>query len=582
MLTDIRIDHFAIIDSLEVTLSPGFNVITGETGAGKSIIIDAVDVLLGGRADPDMIRAGQERAVIEGTFRLVPGSLDDLRTHFEEQGIEFSDDLVFTREIRANGRTLCRLNGSTVGLPFYREIGQRMVDIHGQSEHLSLLRPKVHIYLLDGYASLEGQRRAFAALVAELGDVRAEIAHLEQDEATLARRLDMLKFQVEDIRGVDPKVGEDSLLEEESSRLANAETIRTLAAESAHRLNHDSAKPTSAVDVLNHISALMLKLVKLDTTLQPAADLAVTLADQAADLARTMRLYLEGVESNPQRLTEVEERLDLLNRLKKKYGGTLEAVIAHAESAAKELEAITNSDVRLQTLRKNEDALLHKIGKAALSLSDARLVTANKLSQKIEHELQDLKMEGARFTVSLSQEEDLINGCYVRDRRLKFDPTGIDHVEFMIAANRGEPLRPLAKVASGGETARIMLALKSVLSTEDKTPTLIFDEIDQGIGGRLGSMLGQKLWKLSTAHQVLCVTHLAQLAGFADAHFRVAKAVKGTRTVTAVTLLDDKGRVNELAEMLGAETVSAKQSAHDLLMLARQIKDGKGVQATLI
>ncbi|CAG0975620.1 MAG: DNA repair protein RecN [Anaerolinea sp.] len=582
MLSELRIQNFAIIDKLELRLSPGFNTITGETGAGKSIIIDAMDVMLGGRTDPDMIRAGEDKAVIEGTFKPEPSLFAEIKPLLEKEGLEAEPELTFTREIRANGRTICRLNGSTVSLPFYREIGQRLVDIHGQSEHLSLLRPKVHVYLLDGFAGLVGKRRELGALVAELSEVRVKIADLEQDEAALARRMDMLKYQVEEIRGVAPKVGEDNQLQEESARLANAEQLATLTAEAAQILDGESADTPAALDMLNQVAAALAKVSRIDPRLQESAELAEIVSEQVAELAKTVRSYVDGVEHNPARLTEVEERLDALNRLKKKYGGTLEAVLAHAEQAAKDLATITNSEAALFGLRAAEEKLLRKIGAAALALSDSRLLAANKLAQGIELELQELKMEGARFTVSLTQEEDLEHGCYVRDRRLKFDSTGIDHVEFMIAANRGEPLRPLVKVASGGETARIMLALKSVLSRQDSTPTLIFDEIDQGIGGRLGTMLGQKLWKLSTSHQVLCVTHLPHLASFADSHFKVAKTPREHRTVTEITLLNDKQRVEELAEMLGAETVSAKQSAHDLLMIARQLKDGKGIQAALL
>jgi DNA repair protein RecN (Recombination protein N) len=583
MLSEIRIQDFAIIDKLEVQLAPGFNVITGETGAGKSIIIDAVDMMLGGRADSDFIRAEKERAVVEGIFKLSPYLQAIIRPLLEAEGVEADplDEIVFTRELRTNGRNICRLNGSTVNLQFYREVGQHLVDIHGQSEHLSLLRPREHLFLLDNYANLEGQRDDVAALVEELAGVRHEIEALVQDETALARRIDMLGYQLEEIRAVAPKVDEEEGLREESTRLANAEQLATLTAEAVRVLDSDDADVLSAVELLNQASAALLKVAKIDPALEEHATLAESLAVQAEELSHALRDYNEELEHNPARLNEVEDRLDALNRLKRKYGGTLETVLAHAQKAQEELDAITHSEARLAELRGVEENLLRRIGALGGQLSEARYAAAESLSHALETELEELRMEGSRFGVQLDQEDDP-QGCYVGARRLKFDSTGFDHVEFIMAANRGEPLRPLVKVASGGETARLMLALKSVLSRADKTPTLIFDEIDQGIGGRIGSTVGQKLWRLSDEHQVLCVTHLAQLASFGDIHFKVTKTYRDDRTVTTITPLNDRARVDELAEMLGAETVSAKQSAHDILMLARQLKEGRGIQPALM
>jgi DNA repair protein RecN (Recombination protein N) len=585
MLTELRIQNFAIIDKLEVRFEAGFNVITGETGAGKSIIIDAVDVLLGGRADVDFIRAGEERASVEGAFKATPALLPLLRPLLEQEGIELNpqpEDLLLTRELRTNGRNICRVNGSTVSLHAYKEIGQRLVDVHGQTEHLSLLRAKEHIALLDAYAGLEGTRNRIAALVDQVNDVRREIDQLRQDKEALARRMDMLGYQVQEIRAVAPKPGEEEVLQAESARLANSEVLARNSTEAAIALfGEESTEVRGAVDLLSIAAAALARIARIDPKATEYVSLAESAAAQVDELARSVRAYMEHVEQNPARLEEVEERIDAINRLKKKYGGTVEAVLAFADKAEIEMAGIQNSEARQEELAKQQDTLLRQIGDLAAKASLARQETAETLAQAIELEMRDLRMDGARFTVAISQEEDPA-GAYVGNRRLKFDATGVDQVEFMMAANRGEPLRPLVKVASGGEVARIMLALKGVLSRADKTPTLIFDEIDQGIGGRLGSVLGQKLWRLSGEHQVLCVTHLAQLAGFADAHFKVLKAYKGERTTTAIQRLEDKARVEEIAEMLGAETVSARQSAHDILMLARQLKDGKGVQTPML
>ncbi|MCS6871400.1 MAG: DNA repair protein RecN [Anaerolineae bacterium] len=522
MLSELRITDFAIIDQLEVRFAQGFNVITGETGAGKSIIIDAVDLVLGGRADSDFIRAGREKAVVEAVFKLSPDLQAAFAPLLSAEQIELTgDELTLTRELRTNGRNTCRINGTMVSLQFYREIGQRLVDIHGQGEHLSLLRTPEHLYLLDRYASLDVSRAQLAELVAQLGTVRAEIARLRQDEAALKRRMDMLSYQLEEIRAVSPRPEEEQALRAESERLANAEQIAALSAEALRLLDSEDETP-SALGLLNQIAALLHKLSRFDPRMAEHAASADNAVAQVEEIMRALSHYVESVEHNPDRLYEVEERLDALNRLKRKYGGTIEAVLTFAERCEAELQTITNSEARLAELQAEEESLLRRIGERAAQISAARRQAADRLSAAVVRELAELRMEGARFEVALTQVDDP-DGCFVGERRLKFDATGIDTVEFMLAANRGEPLRPLAKVASGGETARIMLALKTVLSRADHTPTLIFDEIDQGIGGRVGSVVGQKLWKLSDGHQVLCVTHLAHIAGFADKHFRVSK-----------------------------------------------------------
>ncbi|WP_119065241.1 DNA repair protein RecN [Aggregatilinea lenta] len=578
MLQELRIKDFAIIDELVLILTPGFLVITGETGAGKSILVDAVNLLLGDRSDTSLVRAETDRAVIEGRF-LVPGHVQAaLQAVLETEGLEGDtpDEVLLTREVRANGRSQSRVNGIACSLNAYREVGGLLVDIHGQGEHLSLLKASQHLYLLDRYAHLEDERAALRELVRELGALRAEINSLLTDEEALARRIDMLQYQVQEIETAEPRTDEEDELRQERNRMANAEKIAELATEVQFALSGDVGE-TSAVDLLAQAAIVLSKLAKLDPSLEDDYQLAETISMQADELARTIRLYRENIEYEPRRLDQIEERLEILNRLKRKYGGTIDAVLDHAERARAELDQITHSEERLAELRAAEDRLLHRIGQEAGQLSARRQDAGARLTDGIVRELGDLRMQGARFDVQIAQLEDP-DGCYVGGRRLAFDGSGIDRVEFYMAANVGEPLRPLVKVASGGEAARIMLALKSVLSHADQIPTLIFDEIDQGIGGRLGTVVGQKLWGLSDTHQVLCVTHLAQLAGFGDAHYRVSKHVENDRTVTRVEHLDDHGRVDELAEMLGAETTAARQSAFDILMLARRAKEGRRIE----
>jgi DNA repair protein RecN (Recombination protein N) len=583
MLTELRITNFAIIDQLELTLDSKFNVITGETGAGKSIIIDALNMLLGSRTDVDFIRSGADKATIEGVFRLPPPLQPEVRGMMDAEGIEMEvpNEIVLSRDVRSNGRSVCRINGTAVSIGIFRELGAKLIDIHGQSEHLSLLKPREHLNLLDRYAGVMDLRASLGTLYRKITDVRGEIAHLLQDEAALARRVDMLGYQIEEIRATNPQIGEEDLLKEERTRLANAEQLATLGSEVRALLLDGAGDGGGAVvDLLSQATLLLGKLAKIDSSLEGSHEIAESLSVQAEDLGETIRDYAESIEFNPSRLNEVEERLEALNRLRRKYGGTIEAVLAFREKAQKELDSITHSEERLIELREDEEKLLKQIGEIAFRLSNSRQKAAQRLGGGIESELGELRMGGAKFAVQITQVEDQEAGCYMDGKRYAFDQTGVDQVEFMMSANPGEPLRPMAKVASGGETARIMLAMKGVLSRADQTPTLIFDEIDQGIGGRVGATVGQKLWSLSENHQVLCVTHLAQLAGYGDIHFKVAKMRKGDRTATSIRSLTDPERVSEIAEMLGSESTSNKQSAQEILEIARTVKHTSKAAAT--
>jgi DNA repair protein RecN (Recombination protein N) len=582
MLTDLTITNFAIIESLALTFAPGFNVLTGETGAGKSIIIDAVSLLLGGRSDATMVRTGTESARIEGAFTLdaeLRAAVDPILEREELQADDDGNILALAREIRREGRNVCRVNGRTVSLAILREIGQQLVDIHGQSEHLSLLRVREHLFLLDRYAGLEGQRANLAAVVRELNEVRRELNDLLHTEKEAARRMDMLNFQINEIAAAKLKPGEDKALLEERTRLANAEKLAALADEAvaaaADGGGGEAGDQKSASDLLGHAVRALNNLAKIDPALEPHRDTAQSLAEQLGELVRDLRNYRESIEFNPKRLDQVEERLELIKSLQRKYGGAIEEVVAFGEKAQAELEAITHAGERIEELRKQEESLLKKIGRLGQALSNARREAGEGLARGIETELQDLRMEGAKFGVDV-QWEEADDGAFVNGgKRVAFDNTGIDRIEFLVAPNPGEGLKPMVKIASGGETARLMLALKGVLARADKTPTLIFDEIDQGIGGRVGSVVGRKLWGLSANHQVLCITHLPQLAGFGDAHFKVAKHVNGERTTTAVTPLSGDDRVDEITQMLGTEGEATRQSAVELLQIVAEEKNPK-------
>lgn len=583
MLEELRIRNFAIIDSLELNFSKGLNVITGETGAGKSIIIDAVELLLGGKTDAGSIRSGAEKATIEGVFGvtgLAKGLLLPVLEREELLG-EGEDFVTLYREIRSNGRSVTRINGVSVTLDVLREVGAVLVDIHGQSEHLSLLNSRHHLDLLDRYSDLLEIRDALHTLVENLNVVRREIKVLREDKAALQRRADQLKHEVEEIDAAKLKPGEDDLIRAERTRLSNSEQLASLMNAVVMLLNGSETVTDDlpAIDKLMQVASHLGKLAAIDPDLNEWYELAEGLSAQAQELAIETARYLDTVEYNPTRLNLLEERLELINKLRRRYGATIEAVLEYAEKSRRELDNIENSEERLAELQQKETELLQHIGEMAEKISRVRISNGKQLGKRVVDELKDLRMERAVFEVGITHVEDP-NGCYVGDKRLAFDSTGIDRVEFMLSANPGEPLRPLAKVASGGEAARIMLALKRVLSAADHTPTLIFDEVDQGIGGRVGSVVGEKLWSLTSGHQVLVVTHLPQLAGFADKHYHVRKLATANRTSTQVTALDKEDeRVAELAEMLGAHGESGKQSAREILEEARIRKTSKELPA---
>ncbi|MCY3979253.1 MAG: DNA repair protein RecN [Chloroflexi bacterium] len=574
MLEELRIRNFAVIDRLELQFGAGFNVITGETGAGKSILIDAVELLLGARADPDFVRAGGERCLIEGLIKL------DARTRTSVMALLQREDLVdeadpdyltLMREIRRRGRSTARINGITVRSELLNEVGSLLFDIHGQSGHLSLFRPRHHIDLMDRYADLLDPRAGLAALVSELTQVQAERRARQEDKEALQRRADLLRHEVAEIHAAELDSDEDLDLPAKRHRLANSEQLATLASEAALLLNDDERRGgLSAVDALMGVATALAKLARIDPNMTDEQELAESLAQQAQELALTLSRYAADVEYDPQRLNELEERLELIRTLKRRHRvDSISELLAYAERAAAELASIDESDERLAQLSQQQDRLLRHIGDISARLSQARAEAGASLSTAVVRELADLRMERAQFDVLLAQAEHRA-GCIVGDKRYKFDGAGIDDVEFMLSANPGEPLRPLAKVASGGEAARIMLALKRVLTAADQTPILIFDEVDQGIGGRIGAVVGEKLWSLSKEHQVLCVTHLPQLASYADVHFQAQKELGAEHAATRVRRLDDDdARISELAAMLGTAGAAGMESAREILAAAR-------------
>ncbi|MGA9531832.1 MAG: DNA repair protein RecN [Anaerolineales bacterium] len=570
MLRQLRVKDFAIIRELDLELSRGLMILTGETGAGKSIMIDAVELLIGGRADSAVVRSGTEIAMLEAVFGLDPAvrpALIDILRREELLDDGSADEIVVSREIRMEGRNVCRVNGRIVPLALLREIGDLLVDVHGQSEHLSLLRVRHHLSLLDRYANVGPELEAYQSAYESLEKVRKELKTLRGRERDSSQRADFLAFQMDEITTAKLKAGEERDLKGEQARLANAEALTRLSETALATLEEGLHGEISAGDLLAQAVEAIGELAELDPDLEGWRDESQALLEQVSDLARRLRLYGEGLEFNPSRLDEVEERLSLIQDLKRKYGGSIEEIQAYAEKARVELDGITHAEDRSEELQAAEERLLIELGRLGAELSHRRLDAAQSLADEVERELEDLNMAGARFEVGHEwiESED---GAPVDDRRIAFGAAGLDRVEFLVAPNPGEGLKPLVKVASGGETSRLMLALKGVLAEADDTPTLIFDEIDQGIGGRVGAIVGAKLWDLARTHQVLCITHLPQLAAHGDRHFRVEKRVDQGRTETEVQPVGGHDRVGELAQMLGGATDPNLETASALLQEA--------------
>ncbi|MCL6648531.1 MAG: DNA repair protein RecN [Chloroflexi bacterium] len=570
MLVELQVRDFAIIDRLTVSFGRGLNVLTGETGAGKSIIIDALSAALGARIGPDVIRAGQSVSRVEAAFDLTalePVARARFAQLIEELGVTVEEDLLLlSREVHASGRSLARVGGRLVPVSALQRLGEMLVDIHGQSDHLSLFRPADQLDLLDRYAGVGELREEVACLASRLRQVQRERAALVADERELARRLDLLRYQVEEIQAANLKPGEEAALEAEHRVLAAAEKLTTLAAAA-------SAALEEAQEALGRALAPLRQASTIDEGARPLFEQVGAAAETVDDLRRGVRRYQERVESNPERLAHVEERLALLATLRRKYGATVEEVIAFGEQAAAELAAIERRGERQDELVAEEEQVRVQLGQRAGELSVRRQEAAERLAREVEAELRDLGLGRARFAVALRQSPDPAGVQTTPGRQpLAFDETGVDRVEFQLAANPGEPLRPLARVASGGEAARIMLTLKAVLGRVDTVPTLIFDEIDVGIGGRTGRVVGEKLWCLAETHQVLCITHLPQVASFADRHLSIVKLSFLDRTSVEVRELDTAGRQLELAQMLGGVTPAAKATAADLLARAEERK----------
>ncbi len=560
MLLELAVRDFAIIDEVRIAFVPGLNALTGETGAGKSILIDALGAVLGGRVGADVVRTGATRAQIEATFDVSTDNRPDFAAVLVDAGVEPEDGLlILQREVQASGRSLARINGRMATASTLARIGASLVDIHGQSDHLSLLRPTAQLEVLDRYAGTTRDRQQLAGLVGDLRLLRARIAEIVEHAREREQRADLLRFQVDEIAAAALVVGEDEALAAERLVLANAERLATDAG-AAHDLlagheTDDGALP--ALEALRKAAQFASDIAAVDESAVAVSERLNEALYLVQDVTAELRDYRDRIEADPVRLATIEERLDELRRLQRKYGATIPEVTAFGDRAARELEELTGGDSDVEQLRERASMLARQIGERASALSQARSVAGRRLSRAVETTIAEMNMGRSRFEVQVSQRDDPEGVPTVAadgtTRTVAVDASGADEVLFLIAPNAGEALKPLARVASGGETARLMLALKSILSEADETPTLVFDEVDVGVGGRSGQVVGEKLWGLARAHQVLVISHLAQIAAFAEQHLRIAKGESGGRVVSHVEPISGDDRLWELAAMLDGQ-----------------------------
>jgi len=564
-LLELTIRDFAIIESLHIDWARELSVLTGETGAGKSIVIDALGAALGDRADSNWVRDGAERAFVEAIFS-VPAGDARLRAALGELGCPEDDLLILARDIYP-GRSVSRVNGRAVPAATVQQLGERLVDVHSQAFHLSLLRVREHLEILDRYAALGAARGAMTEAARALRAVRRQMEQLEDERRQGEREAGLLRHEVDEIDAAAVREGEEVELEAARSRLRHAQRLRQLAAD-AHGALHGTEEAEGAVGLLGDAALKLEEIRVLDPGFNRADERLTELMDLAEDLSRELRRYADAVEQDAGALPDLEERLLALADLKRKYGPTVGDVLAYRERAAARLDAVEHHEERLGELRAQEAEHRRATEAAAAALSAARAAAARRLEAAVEAELEELGMAGSAFVVSIDHRPDpegvSLNG---RGDRVAFDETGADRVEFLISANAGEAPRPLARIASGGELARLMLALKSALAVVDETPVLVFDELDQGVGGRMGHAIGEKLWRVSRLHQVLCITHLAQVAAYADAHYVAGKRLDDGRTVATVERLGDGDRVDELTAMLAGANAgeAARRNAEELL-----------------
>ena len=561
MLVQLNISNFAIINHLETRFKPGLNILTGETGAGKSIIINAVNLILGGRASTDLIRTGAEEARVEALFNIPEKhSINELLSRL---GLPVDGELLIQRTISREGRNRVSINGSLATLQMLSQLGLSLISISGQHEHQWLLRPENHLTLLDEFGGLNEERMTLTESYRALQSLKEDFKRLEKEILESEQRQELSAFQADEIQRADIKNGEDSLLVEERNRLRHAELLMQIVTESYQTLYENE---DAVISGLSHCIKKIEKGIEVDRRLRAIRDTIATVLVELEEAALDLRTFQKSITIDPGRLEHIEERLQLINRLKRKYGSTIEEILRLKEELSQRIEHLESKRKALQKVRKELDEIEKVVVSQAVALSKKRKNVAKKLQKAVEKELDRLDMGGTRFEALFfpTKADNQDQPCAeIKDIRAD----GYDNVELMISPNIGEELRPLSRIASGGELSRIMLALKTILARRASVETIIFDEVDSGIGGATAEVVGEKLQSLAQYHQILCITHLPQIASKGTSHFLVKKQVVKRRTQTVISKLNTEERLMEIARLLGGRTISKKTVAHAKEML---------------
>ena len=554
MLSSLQIENVAVIQKAEVHFKPGLNVLTGETGAGKSILIDSINAILGNRTSKDLVRTGASKAVIRAAFEQVP---DAVLNSLEKAGYERSDALMLSREITAEGKSTCRINGMPATASVLRELCGGLININGQHDSVGLLNPARHLGILDDYAQNDAEFQEYYVLYKELVRIKRELDAMITDEAEKQRKIDLLSYQVQEIEDAGLTAGEEQTLESRRKILANASAIRDKIAQSYALLSGDD-ESSGAVDLLGEASHAIDTAAQLDDALAAASSQLLDLYYNAKDVAADLIGRLDSYDTNDAELDEIEQRLDLIYKLKRKYGDTVEDVIEFGQNAREELERIQSSQERHDHLQAEKRRLYALAREKAEALTQTRLNAFEALNKRISGTLDFLNMPGVRMTL--------------RHTRGPLASHGQDSIEFYISTNPGEAPKPLAKIASGGELSRITLAIKNAMADKDAVPTVIYDEIDSGVSGKAAGRIGEVLRQSAQGHQIWCITHTAQIAALADCHLLIQKNVANDRTYTEIHPLDEEGRVEALARLISGDHVTdiSRANAREMLGLGAQ------------
>ena len=563
MLKSFEVKDYALIEHISVEFGNGLNIITGETGAGKSILIDAMSLLLGERASTEVIRKGAQKSFVEGIFNAKGNKR--VKYLLEENDVDFNDELIIRREISLKGTNRCFINDTPVNLNLVKEVGNLLVDLHGQHEHQSLLRTETHIDYLDEFGSFQELLLKYKSLYSKLLNKESELKDLKEKENSIKEKKDFYSFQIKEIDNISPQEEEEVKLIDELKILENSEKLVELTSE-IYQLLYES--DNSVQDALSKVRNYLQKLSEIDKTFSEALNQSDSVLAQIDDISNLVRSYNSKLNLNPEEVETKRERLGVINLLKKKYGGSLKSILEYRKKIGEEFELAENFAGKINELSKNILELRKNAGAVAKKISQKRIQTAKQVKKGIEETLKELGIPNPEFKTEINnQQTEKDNGVFVDGKFYAATSKGIDEMEFFISTNPGEDLKPLAKVASGGEVSRIMLALKSTLAKNDKLPLLIFDEIDVGVSGRIAQKVGNALKNLSTYHQIISITHLPQIASQAGHHYSIEKVTQNDRVISSIKKLPESERITEVAKLLSGEkiTEASLKSASELI-----------------